>query len=371
MKTRNEFKRILIVAALTFLGATSNSLAVEREGRGGIGTGGGDPCEDRIQEIRDDLKTWMTDGGPAKGLVLPSGVTPQDYTKRMLEQMDSAFVKCVKPGDKDHPVTVDGEPKVCKFKSGLFTKKAIVCDYDAFLNKTNQVGQYKLVHHEYAGAAGLEIPNGPVSEYKITKQLHKFLKIVSVVKLSIEPNIPDATDLKGLFEGAKEEFSLDEVPPYYRDRMGVLSEGIHSYKYLKRGAGYDVCAVQRVADGAVKLSDDLLFTVIHESKKGPKIKAKTSWVINPFGTGKRDNNGGFFYGRDENFRDDENRLNAWVPGYYWDMRAGTTEADTGAQTIYRINGPFLVFYSWEAKIKNADPSERQNEVFGYCYSEEE
>src|SRR5438045_3657410 len=63
---------------------------------GGQDSGGGDLCEDRIQTIRDDIRSWIHAGGP-RGLVLPPGLPASEYSRRMLQQIGRAKIKCVGP----------------------------------------------------------------------------------------------------------------------------------------------------------------------------------------------------------------------------------------------------------------------------------
>ena len=76
--------------------------------------GGGDLCEDRIKTIRDDIKEWINQHGPQK-LILPAGVSLQQYSIQMTKQISNARIQCVGRGDTNYPVTVNGTPKVCEF----------------------------------------------------------------------------------------------------------------------------------------------------------------------------------------------------------------------------------------------------------------
>lgn len=181
---------------------------------GADGSGGGDLCEDRIQQVRDDIKAWIEkaqeekSGGPYD-LILPPDVSPEQYITEMLKQIKKASIKCVGPkkgknGTIDYdPVKVDGVPKACRFdRRGSRSK--ITCDYLKF-NAESPSEQYKLVHHEYAGLANIEVPKGSVSNYDVSKQISEFLVDVVVKKLAIKKgadysnswrHIPKISDMK-------------------------------------------------------------------------------------------------------------------------------------------------------------------------------
>jgi hypothetical protein len=147
--------------------------------------GGGDPCEDRIQDIGADLKSWIVKGGAA-GLKLPAALTANKYADNMLSKIDSAKIQCVGPGDKDFPIQVQGTAKVCRFDKG-FMKSRITCDYSKF-QALNDSEQYVLVHHEYAGLAGIENPNGDESTYTISNQITAYLEDQVIKRLAVKPS---------------------------------------------------------------------------------------------------------------------------------------------------------------------------------------
>ena len=93
--------------------------------RGGETSGGGDLCEARIQNIRDDLRVWILKGG-AKSLVLKD-LTPEEYAKAMETHFQAAKISCVGPGDPGYPVNVKGTPKTCRFDI-ISSGERITCD---------------------------------------------------------------------------------------------------------------------------------------------------------------------------------------------------------------------------------------------------
>lgn len=159
-----------------------------REG-GVVNGGGGDLCEDRIKTIRADIKSWIEKSG-SDALQLPSGMTTHQYNQGMLDAISKAKIKCVASGDRDYPVEVQGAAKVCKFRvSGANSQ--ITCDFNKFQSMTES-DQYILIHHEYAGIAGLENPNGSESFYDISNQITDYLVDQVVKRLAVKrPNNPN------------------------------------------------------------------------------------------------------------------------------------------------------------------------------------
>lgn len=152
---------------------------------GSEGRGGGDLCEDRVKIVRDDIKDWITKGG-ANGLSLSASLSVEDYSKRMLSQIQVAKIKCVGSGDSGYPVQIDGTPKVCRFDktNGL---SQITCDFDKF-QKMTESDQYVLIHHEYAGLTDIERPNGDSSNYEVSNQITDYLEDQVIKKLAVNPS---------------------------------------------------------------------------------------------------------------------------------------------------------------------------------------
>lgn len=149
---------------------------------GGNGSGGGDICENRIKVIRSDLRSWINREG-SKNLKLPTGGNSSQYTKLMLDQINQANILCVGSGDSEYPVTVHHRPKVCKFTNS--PESRIICDHNKFMS-LNENDQYTLIHHEYAGLAGIENPSGADSNYDISNQISAFLVDTTIKQLAIK-----------------------------------------------------------------------------------------------------------------------------------------------------------------------------------------
>jgi len=145
---------------------------------------GGDACEERILSVRDDLAGWIKKGG-AQNLALPAKLTLARYEQTMKQAMARAVVSCTAA-----PVIVRGVEKTCTnfARNG---RAEIVCNYDRFLASAEDE-QYRIVHHEYAGVAGLEENREEESDYTLSRQLTKFLEAQTVKRLSVMPVTPAA-----------------------------------------------------------------------------------------------------------------------------------------------------------------------------------
>lgn len=168
------------LALLTVLMTVSNAEASKDRG-------GGDLCEKRILEVADDISAWIKAGGSAE-LNFSADVTLEHYNSGMMTAIDTTKVRCVKPGDKGYPVHIGNTPKACRFDRTA-GETFITCDYEVFMNKnaTTESDQYVLVHHEYAGIAGVENPNEEISTYSLSSQITYFLDFVTLKKLAIKP----------------------------------------------------------------------------------------------------------------------------------------------------------------------------------------
>ena len=142
---------------------------------------GGDLCEARFYQIRNDLVNWIDFGG-SNGLQLPSTISISQYNNSMKTQLLKSTVECV-----SEKLKLNGVEKTC-INRILDEKSHIVCNLERFKEIT-QSDQYVLVHHEYAGLAGLETNEGVISNYDISNQVSGFLKTSTVKKLSIASDL--------------------------------------------------------------------------------------------------------------------------------------------------------------------------------------
>jgi hypothetical protein len=181
---------------VAILAATLASLPLTAYAGGGTSVGGGgDASEARVNEIRADILKWIVNGG-AKELKLPSGVAYDVYESGMervlaphavvvgfvtADQENSAW-------DPELRVSVDGQPKTCRsFISNKDSMPHILCNTERFAS-ASEGEQYRLVHHEYAGLAGVERNVGASSDYEISNQLTDYLVPETVLRLSVKKN---------------------------------------------------------------------------------------------------------------------------------------------------------------------------------------
>ncbi|MFL5813526.1 MAG: hypothetical protein ACJ763_08105 [Bdellovibrionia bacterium] len=173
MKTPSKIKLHLYGLTLAALIGPLNAYSVSGSGNGG------DICEDRIKTIRDDIASWIDKGGPAK-LSLPSNISLERYNAGMLTEIARAKVSCT--NDK---VTVESVEKTCKNIIDPKLGSQIVCNRNQLMNDTSDSDQYVLIHHEYAGLAGLEKSDGGDSIYPISNQISGYLENEVVKKLVV------------------------------------------------------------------------------------------------------------------------------------------------------------------------------------------
>ena len=165
-------KNLKLMMTLTLIMSSLTSFA---QGGGGKVGGGGDASELTVNEIRVDILKWIAEGG-SKKLKFQDGMTSEQYNEQMNRVLQSkkviiGFVEKDSETDEELQVSVDGSPKTCRGFQSLNTRRLhILCNISRF-EKTSEEGQYKLIHHEYAGLAGLESNEGAASDYYLTEQL--------------------------------------------------------------------------------------------------------------------------------------------------------------------------------------------------------
>lgn len=162
---------------------------------------GGDACERRFLEVRDDLKSWIERGGH-DSLALPSGLTKGQYRAKMLKMIGAAKISC-----SDEPLLLGRSEKTC-LNSLDGTKNArIVCRSDRFL-KLGQDEQYRLAHHEYAGLAGFEANESDESRYDLSDQIGGYLDSLTVKRLTVKNNEGSDELLKRNFDDFFGEYTV-------------------------------------------------------------------------------------------------------------------------------------------------------------------
>jgi hypothetical protein len=171
---------LIVISALSCLQAKAD---------GTLGGGGGDVCENNIRQIVDDIGQWISRGGGST-LHLPRGISAAQYSTAMQEQVKKVKVNCVGRGDTGYPVFVRDQTlnvlfnKTCKFEK-LAGESLVTCDA-VKLGETQTSDQYILLHHELAGLAQLELPDGAVSHYEISNQIAAFLEDKVVKRLVVK-----------------------------------------------------------------------------------------------------------------------------------------------------------------------------------------
>lgn len=170
---------------------------------------GGDPCENRFQVLRDDLRSWLQSDAPSL-LTLPDGVYTHTYQDDMIRVIDSSLISCT-----DNRILLGDSEKTCANYIDNRGQKQILCNRSRFM--TTQVSdQYVLVHHEFAGLANLEVSRGSESVYFISNQLTAYLNAqarLSNMKTVCSITYQDDKDLKLISVGDFDQTSYErEVP---------------------------------------------------------------------------------------------------------------------------------------------------------------
>jgi len=159
---------------------------------------GGDSCENRILNIRNDIKKWVFKGA-GKKLNLGEIITPTKYRTEMLLAIKEAKISCT-----NNPVAYKKAKKTCiNYVDEEDGSKRIRCNIGRFMG-SNQSQQYKLIHHEYAGISGFEENEGSEeSNYFISNQVIKFLKDFVTKRLILDSPKNEFHN----FDEIREEFS--------------------------------------------------------------------------------------------------------------------------------------------------------------------
>ena len=183
-------KRLMILGFILFLSA-QQSLG-QLEGKEG---GGGDESERQFGKIVQDLSSWIVRGG-SQNLALPEGVSLEYYNNSMLDRL-APHATIISFTTKQSEVMVNGEPKTCRgYVVDLRDQSKeyhIRCHIGRF-NQTSEPGQYRLIHHEFAGLELIEANRGASSDYQVSNQLSLFLDFKFVSYLAIRPR-PDSEEL--------------------------------------------------------------------------------------------------------------------------------------------------------------------------------
>jgi len=206
---KNEMRAAIFSLAAVLAATTSYA-------GGGTDTGGGgDSTEARVDEIRSDILKWIDLGG-AKGLILPSFLSYPDYVSRMSGVLAPhvvvvGFVSSAQESaslNEELHVSVSGQPKTCRgFVSRHDKRPHILCNMERFKGAL-QSDQYRLIHHEYAGLAGVERNQGPSSDYRVSNQLTDYLVPETILRLSVKKSFLGAEPPSAKFSEGEPSHSL-------------------------------------------------------------------------------------------------------------------------------------------------------------------
>ncbi len=149
---------------------------------------GGDEAERRWNSVRSNMKSWIQQGGHL-GLQYRGSDNAQTYQQKMLGGLEIP-VEFVSVKDPRTLVEVSGLQKMCrnvveenKMRLRCVTEAVLLIRDSEFIN---------IVHHEYAGIAGLETtaPSG-TSDYYYTNQLVSSIETQISYRLVVKPVVPD------------------------------------------------------------------------------------------------------------------------------------------------------------------------------------
>ena len=175
------FKKIMVLISIALVFTSTSILA-------NIGTElvhTKDSSKVRVNEIRSDILKWINDEG-AKGLIFSKDLAYDEYISNMTDLLQPNKVIITFTNEKVNQGNVE---KTCKnFTHEDKTEKHILCNISRF-GKTNNSDQYKLIHHEYAGLAGIEENEGAASDYHLSSQITDFLTHETILKLSINKTL--------------------------------------------------------------------------------------------------------------------------------------------------------------------------------------
>ncbi len=109
----------------------------------------------------------------------------------MLVEIKKAKIRCVGEGDEGYPVKVGQTPKTCRFDKTEETSD-ITCDMNK-LEATSESNQYVLIHHEFAGLAEIEPPDGESPDYQVSNQISGFLESRVIKMLAVKKTVEKKT----------------------------------------------------------------------------------------------------------------------------------------------------------------------------------
>lgn len=182
--------------------AAASALRTNLSPLGGSNGGGGGDMESEFKEIALNISQWIRSGRSA-ALTLPSEITADKYRNAMIQELQSFSIEMVA-----RPVFFGGTEKTCvsarvpaiqQIRSSSPVRNKIICNQDLFRQTyTNNInGAFRLVHHEFAGLAGVERNQGQDSDYRVSDQISKYLREQRIYRLPVsEFSARTPTELK-------------------------------------------------------------------------------------------------------------------------------------------------------------------------------
>ena len=162
---------LVVLGVMTLLNVKTNVYA-----KGDSVGNGGDTCEARIQSIARNIQEWILYDNHSS-LDFKDKVSKDEYEFSMLTALKLGRVSCT-----DENLFVGKAEKTCK---NYPDENFIECNIEKFM-KTDDEGQYRLIHHEFAGLAGIEVNNGDeASDYFLSNQISRKLEWETVQRLPI------------------------------------------------------------------------------------------------------------------------------------------------------------------------------------------
>jgi hypothetical protein len=147
---------------------------------------GGDEAERRWNSVRDNVKSWIQQGGHLS-LKFREEQNSQDYQQKMLNALEVP-VEFVSASDSSL-VEVNGLQKMCR-NVEVEQKMRLRCVTETVL----LIKDYEfisIVHHEYAGIAGFETGSATgASDYYYTNQLSASIETQVSYRLVVKPVVP-------------------------------------------------------------------------------------------------------------------------------------------------------------------------------------
>jgi hypothetical protein len=195
---------------------------------------GGDICESSINTIRDDIKLWIKSNGH-QNLSYPEDIKTSNYKTNMLKAIEVSKIACTNKALK-----YNGAEKTCvNFKTNS-NAKWIVCNSDR-LKQLSTDDKYKIIHHEYAGVAGIEVNKDEESDYTLSNQISAYLEEQVVKRLAVKQPF-DLSQLKRV-EGSLSVMNFNNLTQKLIENLGKeefsLSmknlDKVRLLKYLKEG----------------------------------------------------------------------------------------------------------------------------------------